>query len=148
MILDSLENSELYWNVNSHFKKAFEFLREKGYEGKAPGRYDLDDKVYYMVQENQTRPQEGTFPEAHRKYIDIQYLISGDDLEGCTPLAGAKEKEAYDGQKDAAFYEGIGNTFILSPGCFAVYFPTDAHTPNLSIGKPGKNKKIVMKVPV
>ena len=101
-----------------------------------------------MVQEVQNRPEEGALFEAHRKYIDIQFVISGEELQGYAPLSSLKIKDAYDLEKDIAFYNGDGSLFHLTPGSFAIYFPNDAHKPNLMIDKPAALKKIVVKIPV
>ena len=167
MILDVIDNYSIYSEIKpgtcrrgpsnrrfagprfpSGIKKSLEFLSKGRFNEKEPGSYDLDRGIYYMVQEIQTRPEEGAFFEAHRKYIDIQFVISGDELHGYAPLSSLKTQDAYDQEKDVAFYHGTGSVFSLSPGSFAIYFPNDAHKPNLMIDKPVPVKKIVVKVPV
>jgi YhcH/YjgK/YiaL family protein len=148
LILDTIENFGLYSGLKPEIKKALEFLKKGDFEKKKAGTYDLEDGIYYMVQEIQTRPEEGAFFESHRKYIDIQFFISGAALHGYAPLATLKVKDVYDKEKDVAFYNGNGSLFTLSAGSFAVYFPNDAHKPDLVIKEPAKAKKIVIKVPV
>ena len=148
MILDTIENFKNYAAIKPEIKKSLEFLCKGDFRETKPGNYDLEDGVYYMVQEIQSRPEEGVFFEAHRKYIDIQFVISGDDVHGYAPLSSLKIRDSYDQEKDIAFYDGTGSTFCLKPGSFAIYFPHDAHKPNLTINEPAPLKKIVVKVPV
>ena len=148
MILDTIDNYEIYSDINAKIKKALEFLKKGDFELTKPGNYDLEDGVYYMVQEIQTRPEEGALYEAHLKYIDIQFVVSGNEVQGYAPLSSMKIKDAYDQEKDIAFYNGEGSLFRLVPGSFAIYFPNDAHKPNLCDDKPAPLKKIVIKIPV
>ena len=148
MILDVIDNHGIYCETKPEIKKSLEFLKNNKFIDKEPGKYDLDNGIYYLVQEYQTRSEKEAFFEAHRKYIDIQFLVSGEELHGYAPLPTMKIREAYDEEKDIAFYEGTGSTFSLSPGSFAIYFPFDAHKPNLMIHKPMMVKKVVVKVPV
>ena len=147
MILDLIDNYSIYSEINQGIKKSLEFLSKGKFE-KEPGRYDLHDGIYYMVQEMQTRPEDEALFEAHRKYIDIQFLISGEESHGYAPLSTMKIRDPYDDEKDVAFYNGTGSLFSLSPGSFAIYFPNDAHKPLLMRHKPMTIRKIVVKIPV
>ena len=148
MILDVIDNYSIYSEVNPEIKKSLEFLSNGKFEDKESGRYDLDNGIYYMVQEIQSRAEHEVFFEAHRKYIDIQFLISGEELHGYAPLSTMKIRDPYDDEKDIAFYNGTGSVLSLSPGSFVIYFPSDAHKPALMIHKPMMVKKIVVKIPV
>ena len=148
MILDTIDNYGTYNEINVKIKKSLEFLKKGNFKETKPGSYDLENGVYYMVQEVQTRPEEDALFEAHRKYIDIQFVISGEELQGYAPLSSLKIKDAYDQEKDAALYDGTGSIFKLSSGSFVIYFPNDGHKPNLMIDKPAALKKIVVKIPV
>jgi len=88
--------------------------------------------------------------EAHRRYIDIQYLVSGIERIGYTPVANLALTTPYDEDKDVAFYQGHGDILTLEPGMFAVFFPHDAHMPMLceAGGSPKQVRKIVVKIPV
>lgn len=84
--------------------------------------------------------------EGHRKYIDIQYVISGDESMGWSPRSDVAPSENYDAEKDLEFFEGSPESIVqVPPGSFAVFLPTDAHLP--CIGK-GPIHKVVVKVAV
>jgi beta-galactosidase beta subunit len=86
--------------------------------------------------------------EAHRKYIDIQFLLSGVELLGYAPLKGLAIAEEYNPQKDIAFFhtpEEI-TTVKLEPGLFCILFPHDAHIPGCQFDGPSDVLKVVIKV--
>ncbi len=87
MIIDTLENSNLYVAMHPRFKSAFEFLKRPGIESLPIGRTTLDgDLLYALTQEYETKPvHEGKF-EAHRRYIDIQFVLAGEEVMGYAPL--------------------------------------------------------------
>ena len=149
MIYDKLGNSGLYAGLGQDFREVFEFIGKSSPENSPPGRYDLKNGVYYMVQQYETKPVADGIFEAHRKYIDVQLIVSGRERHDFIHLSMLKEKTPYDSAKDAALYEGKGNTLILEKGFFAIYFPEDGHMPNISAGSnPEKTTKIVFKIPV
>ena len=147
MILDSIKNSDIYCVGNQGLKKGFEFIEEFIKNPKEPGKYEIDgDKVYAMVQEYQTKAPDKA--EAHRKYIDIQYVAEGMELikyENIEKLIPATE---YDSEKDFLLYECRSDMteLILKKGDFAVFYPEDGHMPGLYVDKPEKVIKIVVKV--
>lgn len=151
MIQDTLDNSAGYEVLGPHFAKAFRFLR--AVDGtQATGRHEIDgDRVFALVQRYSTKPVEGALFEAHRKYIDVQYVHSGREMILWAPLAAMKEETmAYDGAKDAALWKVVRDVtpLRLGPGHFAVFFPQDAHAPCLECEKPEEVFKVVVKVAV
>ena len=103
MILDTLENSARYESLNSRFTKAFAYLRTG--DGTQPlGRFDLDgDHCFALVQTYETKPMEKAKFEAHRKYIDVQFIYSGRETILWAPLAAMQEETmAYNEEKEAA----------------------------------------------
>ncbi|MCL2480024.1 MAG: YhcH/YjgK/YiaL family protein [Treponema sp.] len=149
MIFDSIKNSRLYTGLGSDFKKVFEFINKTNLENKAAGRYPLEGSVYYLVQEYETKPESEGFFEAHRKFIDLQYIARGSERHNFTNISALKLKTPYDDEKDFAAYEGQGNSLVLNRGFFAIYYPDDAHMPNLKAGSaPEKMLKVVFKIPV
>lgn len=146
MIVDRLENAEKYYSVHPGFKKALEFLREKELSKLAAGRHEVDgDNVFALVNDGSGRGKEAARLEAHRKYIDIQFTVSGTDLIGwkATGECGAVEKD-YSAENEVILYSDHIDTWFEAPaGTFAVFFPADAHAP---LSGSGKTRKIIMKV--
>lgn len=149
MIIDNLSNASLYYGVSSKLKKAFEFLQKTDFETMKPGRYEIDgDNVYAMVQQYETRPLEQGAWEAHKKYIDVQYVATGSEIMGYRHIEGMKVTKEYDQSVDCLFLEGEGDFFKVEAGFFAVFTPKDAHMPCIATTSPAEVKKVVVKVAV
>ncbi|MEZ5386240.1 MAG: YhcH/YjgK/YiaL family protein [Prosthecobacter sp.] len=151
MILDTLANAAHYESLNSRFAKAFAFLRTV--DGtQALGRHDLDgDDCFALVQTYETKPMEKALFEAHRKYIDVQFIQSGRETILWAPLASMKEETmAYSGVKEAALWKLVPDVTPLhmSAGHFAILYPEDAHAPCIEWEKPEQVFKVVVKVAV
>ena len=149
MILDTLANAARYESLNSRFSKAFAYLRTV--DGTQPlGRHDLDgDHCFALVQTYETKPQEKALFEAHRKYIDVQFVFSGRETILWAPLASMKEETmAYDESKEAALWKLVPDVTPLhmSAGHFAILYPQDAHAPCIEWEKPEQVFKVVVKV--
>lgn len=148
MITDLLVNSNLYYAINPDFKKAFEFIKTLNAE--IPnGTYQLSENMIANVMEYQTNETFKYGWESHRKFIDIQYCLRGQERIQWTPLPfGLNPSIEYDEVNDRIFYSGKGeNTFIdTGNGIFAIFFPNDAHAPQIYVNKPEFIKKIVVKV--
>ena len=151
MIFDTLTNASRYESLNSRFAKAFAYLRTV--DGTQPlGRHDLDgDDCFALVQTYETKPQEKALFEAHRKYIDVQFLHSGNETILWAPLgAMAEETMAYDEAKDAALWKLVPDSTPLhmSGGRFCILYPEDAHAPCITAKEPSQVFKVVVKVAV
>lgn len=150
MIVARLQDADRQSPGTEGFTKAFAFLRRPDLAGLADGRYPIDgDLVYALVQRYDTAAAAEPRFEAHRDYIDVQYLASGSEVIGWAPLAAVRIGEPYDRDKDAAFGSAAAWTPLrLGPGELAVLYPEDAHAPRLAAGAPGPVLKVVIKVSV
>ena len=150
MIVDVLDKKELYYGVHKNFKPAFEFIEKVCKESLDLGKYELDGKnLYAMVQEYDTK-DEGNW-ECHRKYIDIQFIVSGTEVIEGFDIKYATAKSEYNDVKDVMFYEDYQNAGkgILNANEYGIFFPHDVHKPGMCLsGKQNPVKKIVVKVKV
>lgn len=128
--------------------KAFLFLKTNDLGKLKPGKYELEgDSLFVNVSEYQTKNEEDVNFEAHRKYADIQYVVSGKERIGVVPLSKAEVIVPYDEAKDAAFLKAEKNNFrMANPEKFFVFFPSDAHRPSVKIENNEEVKKVVVKV--
>ena len=140
--------SGFYDGIFNHQLKAFSFLNSKDLAGLALGRYELEGSdLFVNIDEYLTKNEEEMNFEAHRKYADIQYLVSGEEKIGVTALKNTLEIVPYDGEKDIAFFTANENNFRLAtPENFFVFFPNDAHRPCVKTSGNNKVKKVVIKV--
>lgn len=144
--VDVQEFARQYRANKKYWDEAFAFLNQD-LSKLAPGKYPIDgDNVYASVTEDPTKDDDKTVWESHRKYIDLQYVISGEEKIGVSPVADVKIIEPYDEKKDAAHYSGSGKIYEAKPGTFFLFFPGTAHRPNITTGGNKSDKKIVIKI--
>jgi YhcH/YjgK/YiaL family protein len=147
MIVDTLEKSENYLSLHPRFKAAFDFLKSTDLQALPEGRLELDgSNLFALTQCYQTKPVAEGKLEAHRKYIDIQVVVSGEEYIGYAPLTGQAPVDPFNTEKDIGFYHGEANLIKITAGMFAIFYPHDAHLPCRQIQGPCAVKKIVVKV--
>jgi len=133
--------NKAYWDL------AFSFLGQTDLSALPAGRHPIDgENVYASVTHNPSRDLDSTEWEAHRDYIDIQAVIAGEELIGVHPVASAVLTKPYDAKRDVANYKAEGTLHTARPGTFFIFFPTDAHRPNITPGGNRPVKKIVIKL--
>ena len=102
--------------------------------------------MFALVQEYETKNDSDAKLEAHKKYIDVQYIISGEELIGITPLINQTPCKEYDAEHDYALYDDTCSFVKITAQQFAILFPEDLHKPGIKISNPSKVKKVVIKV--
>jgi len=148
IISDDLRNWEKHRSLLP-MADAFHFLMRADLQKLETGRQEIHgDDMYALVQRNQSRPIESAEFEAHRLYLDIQYLISGEEFIALTPQQGLTVSKPYDESKDIEFYlkPPQYQKIAMNPGRFAVFYPEHAHLPNCHPNQPGPLHKVVVKV--
>jgi YhcH/YjgK/YiaL family protein len=147
MILDQLKHAGLYQGLGANLKKAFNYLAARDFATIEPGRYDIDgDSVFALVQRYDTKPRDKGRWEAHRRYIDVQYVAAGIETLGWAPLGTLTETQPYSAEKDVLLLAGAGDFVTARAGDFLVFFPGDAHMPCLVHDQPSPVLKVVVKV--
>jgi YhcH/YjgK/YiaL family protein len=147
MILDTIENAGLYTPINDRLRRGFEYLATTDLNALEPGSYKIEGRdLFALVSEFETKAPEECRPEAHQKYADIQYIVSGKETIGFAPLNGQEVTVPYSEERDIVFLNAETSPLVLEQGMFAVFFPQDIHQPGMQAGQPGKVKKVVVKV--
>lgn len=149
MIIDKIENSGLYADLGKRIAKALKYINSTDFSVLGPGRYEIkNNKIFAIVNVYETKSPEDCKLEAHRKYIDIQYIYSGAELIGVAPLSGQKPVEKYNKNSDCVFFKEETSFIKMTAGMFAIFFPQDLHMPGVKANEKSKVKKIVIKVRV
>jgi biofilm protein TabA len=151
MIVTDLEHLSEQMAASPALAKVIDFLRQVRPETLTEGRVEISgDQAFALVQLYETRAGEPKF-EAHRKYLDIQYVAEGEEIIGWAFIDRMAVDSAYNEAKDVC----LGHVppadvtpVKLSAGQMAVLYPSDAHAPKLAAGAPMAVKKIVVKVAV
>lgn len=149
MICDRIENLTHYRTVCKGIDEIASFLAVNDVSSLAPGSYDVCDGVFVNVEEY--APGANDLFEAHREYIDLQYLVSGDEEIACIPLSDAVLEKEYDPSIEAAFYKPCADAAVfrlfMKSGTFAVFEPSDPHSPGRK-GRAEKVKKLIFKIKI
>ena len=147
MIIDKIENATIYKNLGERIKKSFDYITQTDLKNLASGKYEIDgENIFALISEYKTKPESEGKLEAHRKYIDVQYVIDGEELMGYAPLNGQEILDPYKEENDIVFFKGDKSFTKITAGMFAIFFPEDVHMPGISTGKISDVKKLVIKV--
>lgn len=145
MIIDNIANYKNYpfsdiWNT------AFNYLSTLTPYTK-DGKYEIKgEDVFAIVSSYETKPHHRY--ETHKEYLDIQYMLKGEEILKYTPSQELAVDTPFDESKDLTFFKGTGEgiPLHLKPGVFAALFPNEAHMPGVNIDTLKKVKKIVIKI--
>ncbi len=140
-----------YFKHKERWDKAFTFLKESDLSNMELKRHDIDgNNLYVPISEYVSKNEENARYEAHRKYIDIQYVVSGKELIGVAPISQLKDiLEPYSEEKDILFMTvSNGTNHTALPDRFFIFFPDDLHRPGLKDGDNTPVRKVVVKVKI
>ena len=148
MIIDKLQNLKDYAALHPQFTKVVEFLCNNNLQQFEPGKHDIGvEGGFVNIQEPKGKTSHEAVLEIHRKMIDIQVPLSGEETFGYTPTQDLPDPD-FDEEKDIAFFPGeeAQNYVTCKQGMFVVFFPQDAHAPCISAEN--HIKKAIFKIPV
>ena len=111
------------------------------------GRHDIDENLFFFLNRYETKDEKDCVWEAHRKYLDIHYILEGQEHIAIDHIKRQIIIEDYDADKDAVFLEGKVHTLVtMSPGDVMICYPEDSHKVGISTEERQIVKKIVLKV--
>lgn len=147
MIIDVLENAKNYYGLGERIERALKFLEESDLETLECGIYYIDDEnVYASVQQYETKSKEEKRWEAHKNYIDIQYIVKGEEVMGYTNVGNLTTTIEYSADKDVLFGTAQGGFLEAKEGTFMMFMSQDAHMPGVTLNETTTVKKVVMKI--
>lgn len=146
MVFDELQNASMYYGFSDRMKVALQYLQETDLTGLAVGKYDIDgDDVFVMIQEYDSKAKDEGAWEAHKQYLDVQYIISGEEQMGLANT-GTLQASEYDEENDFMTLVGDGEFLKMAAGSFMILAPQDAHMPGIATDGSQPVKKAVVKV--
>jgi len=149
MILDKIENADLYFEVVPRLREFMQFYNSNDLEELPACKLKLmGDDLFVNVLDFQGKTEKDCKLEAHRDYIDIQIPLGQDETMGWRAQDDCQQVTAeYDEGKDIEFYgDAVATKVVVPQGHFIVFFPSDAHQPGIAPGK--KYRKIIVKTKV
>lgn len=148
MIVAPLSEASLYTASSPGLERGFEFLRRSDLAELKDGRHEVDgDQVFAIIARELGRGKAESPLEYHRRYLDIQYVVSGTEIIGWQAASRCRHLAAeFDAERDLGFFRDRPATWcVLQPGDFAIFFPNDAHAP---LAGTGPIHKVVVKVAI
>ncbi len=147
MILIDLANWEEYANAYPNLRTALEWASSCSKDNFITHREELDNGAFANFERPAMLLRERVQLEAHRKYIDIHIPLHNDETIGWAPTQACHQiSKPYDAEHDIIFFGDDAHSMIrVRVGDAAIFFPSDAHAPNIGIGY---HKKICIKIPV
>ncbi len=133
-----------YASIIPGLAEAMEFV--DNLESYEPNKYVLPSGNKVNVQNVTKKPWEGAPMEAHRQFLDIQYMVKGSEVMGWAPIADSTPREEFNVEKDVGIFLGETTPVKINEGYCYVVFPEDGHAPGLYTDEPGELTKIVVKI--
>ncbi len=146
MIIDVLTHLKDYAGMLPSLEPVISFLDGHDLQALEEGRYELGAENHFVnVRTVRPKNMEDVVLESHKKMIDIQIPVSGDEVMGYSPLTDV-QPAPYNEAKDVSHHEGRAESFFaVKKGMFALFLPQDAHAPGVT---PVALKKAIFKIPV
>lgn len=149
MVTDKVENFKKYINLHPAFKDVRDFLLYNDLNKMPNGKYLIcGNKIFVNINDYETENDCDRKFEAHRKYIDVQVVLKGEELIGIEDVEYTEPISEYDEEKDLIFLKAQNNCFRLCENRFAIFDTDCAHKPQISTqeNKPVKVKKAIFKI--
>jgi biofilm protein TabA len=130
-------------------QRGLQFLRDTDFTGKAAGRHEVDEELFYFINEYETKEVEECFWEAHRKNLDLHYILEGKEKIGYAAIERLEVKEEYSDEKDAVFFNGeLESAVAVSAGDLVICYPQDGHMTAIAAGEKTAVRKVVLKIKI
>jgi len=138
---------ESTYRTLSNLHRAVDWLNSHDMTLLPDGRTEIGNGIFVSVASFTTK--ESNIYEAHRKYADIHYIISGEEKILTAPVSAMSVTEEYNGERDIVLGEcREGEEHIIASGQYCITMPGEAHSPGRSVTSPAPVRKAVFKVPV
>lgn len=151
MILCSINDADIYTPISPALKTAIDWLVTHRNDAFEKGSVVIgsvgNEDIVVKCEEPAMIPREKAALEAHRRFIDIHVPLKGTETIGWAPVESLKHvREPYDDERDIMFFGDAAHSLLhVKLGQMAVFFPSDAHAPNIGLGN---HRKLCIKIPV
>lgn len=151
MIVSSVYARDDAGKYPASIQRAIEYVKSQDFTKLEPGDYPIDgDRIYAKVFDLTSKPVEKTKPEVHKKYIDVQFWVCGEELVGFAALKEDYRVSDFVEEQDLYFLEGVKDESFIKAvkGDYMIFFPNDCHRPGVMIDTEMTYRKVVVKVHV
>ena len=147
MIYAKNSDALTYRGIHPNLDMALERITKEFLSSVGEERVEIKGSDVYATRFTyETIPEEESFFEAHRNYLDIHLMLEGSERVEIAPPETLTEFNRVEAN-DFYAYRGEGQyRLVLSPGDFLVVFPNDAHKIKMHVDGPETVTKAVFKV--
>lgn len=147
MIIDKLENYNIYLGIHNNLIDAFKYLKNLDIDCIQPEKYEIkNDELYAIISEYETSDADEGLWESHKKYIDIHYISEGAEKIGYSHIDNLNVTHEYDCTNDVILGRAHGDFITLNKGTFIILFPDDAHKSGIKYKESNNVKKVILKL--
>ena len=155
MIIGDLTRADFAQGLPPIIAQTCAYLTQLDLANLTAGRHELSHlhpDIYMNVDEFDSVVPTSKQAEMHRKYLDIQVLIQGEEMIEASPVYPDLAK--FDDYREAQDYQLSPDidhkmAIILRPKMFAVFYPYEPHKPGCYFnGQSAPIKKLVVKIPI
>lgn len=148
MIFGKRNYLDSYSSLGPAIVKCLEMIRVTDFAAMSDGKYDIDgDNLFLKLMTYQTQRKNDT-PEGHEKYIDVQYMISGEEYIDYGFIEEMQETVERHESEDYILYRGPTNRVKMTEGTFIVLYPEDVHACCISVNRTTSVRKAVFKIKI
>lgn len=146
MIIDHISKAAFYYGLGNRIEAGLRFLQTADLKNLPLGKNTISgDELFAIVAEYKTKAEELVSWEAHRRYTDIQHMVSGAETMGYQLVSKLEIETQYNEDNDVLFLSGPGSRLTVEEDFFVIFYPQDAHRPGLNIRRPQPVRKVVVK---
>jgi biofilm protein TabA len=148
MVVDTFDNAARYYMLHPAMEMVLDYLESVNVDDFQEGKIFLrGDDVFVNAMNQDTKNEDEAVWESHQKYIDIHYLLEGEEIIKCAEESAMQVDVPYDHEKDCALFDGNGGFNVNIPkGGFVIFFPGEIHKAMVAKESPLKAKKLVGKI--
>lgn len=130
--------------------EALDYIKNLDKSTLTPGKHEVNDEFFYNYMEYEAKEPTDSIFEAHKNYVDVQYIVDGQERVDVSFEEYMELDTPYDVEKDIMFFKNPQESFsrILGADEYIIVLPHELHKPGQKVGQNGNVKKIVGKVRV
>jgi YhcH/YjgK/YiaL family protein len=136
--------------TNKIWKQAFEWLGDLSSDSPCGTEERYDGNFKLSIDSYRTKAFKDCRFESHREFIDIQFCQSGGELIHWTNYLNLELDGHYKASRDVQFYKTpeVRKEVVLPMelGTYAIFYPEDAHCPQVTNMQNKYSKKVVLKI--
>jgi biofilm protein TabA len=145
--LNVVEFAKQYEANKANWDKVIDFLRDRNLEMIEPGKYPIaGEDVFAIITEPAAKELDSAGFERHRNYIDLHYVIKGEEKIYAQGMDTITMSKPYDATKDVENFALKGKAYTATPRYFFLFFPGELHEPGIRPAGAAKEKKLVIKI--